>query len=275
MKKTFFTLIELLVVIAIIAILIALLLPALNNAKEGARQVTCMSNLKQIGLAMNTYAVDHDLSMPFLDMGWDPFQKGSRGVGLEYVMAGYTGQTYKGPPGASYDRQATGGIFICPSSSLKLGTRWDAGWPGSYYEAEHGDGGQYNSYSGLFEHYTGSAIYGFNSANPPFSYKATHFTRPNQTPFQFDSTHRNDNTQGFGSYRYGNPYQAESWHRKSRPVVYFDGHAYSVTSLKYRFDIVNGGCLSMGPYNTCEVATGACFSGQEAHKAWDFWVDEY
>ena len=51
-----FTLVELLVVIAVIALLLAILLPALNSARERARQVVCLANIRQMGMASHTYA---------------------------------------------------------------------------------------------------------------------------------------------------------------------------------------------------------------------------
>src|SRR5918994_1227423 len=63
-RQSGFTLIELLVVIAIIAILAAILFPVFAQAREKARQSACLSNFRQLGMAMNMYLQDFDETLP-------------------------------------------------------------------------------------------------------------------------------------------------------------------------------------------------------------------
>ncbi len=71
LPKNGFTLIELLVAIAIIAVLAAILFPVFAAAREKARQTACLSNLKQVGLAVMMYAQDYDENIPLTERGGD------------------------------------------------------------------------------------------------------------------------------------------------------------------------------------------------------------
>ncbi len=78
------TLVELVVVVAMIALLAALLLPALGSARNKARQTTCLSNLRQLGMAMTLYAYDYKCVLPACN---ETAATGNTGVNLCWFYA--------------------------------------------------------------------------------------------------------------------------------------------------------------------------------------------
>ncbi len=102
-----FTLIELLVVIAIIAILAAILFPVFASAREKARQTTCSSNLKQLGLAFMQYTQDYDEQFPCDTNGG--------------YSNGWAGELY------SYVKATR--VFACPDDSYVPTTNISASYP--------------------------------------------------------------------------------------------------------------------------------------------------
>ena len=102
-NRSAFTLVELLTVIAIIALIAAILFPVFSSAREKARQASCASNLRQLGLAFLQYEQDYDEAVPL--------------VNYQTCTAAYTcgAMTGGGWPPEVYPYVGAKGVYVCPS----------------------------------------------------------------------------------------------------------------------------------------------------------------
>lgn len=131
-----FTLIELLVVIAIIAILAAILFPVFAQAREKARGITCVSNQKQILLAIMQYTQDYDESYPLGEqypLHWDGnINTDDEAVGIENETDPYI------KAGAPWGPERASSVWKCPSDPYKRDDGDGAPSIGTGYDISYG-----------------------------------------------------------------------------------------------------------------------------------------
>ena len=156
-----FTLIELLVVIAIIAILAAILFPVFAKAREKARQTTCTSNLKQIGLGLMQYTQDNEEVMPPLSTGQPSATYSFRALIQPYVK--------------NID------ILKCPSNPGRELKDWDG-------ETGENNLGYTRSYAGT--HYDGThpSVFNFTNNGTPAGTPLAAISTPSSTIDVVEST---------------------------------------------------------------------------------------
>ncbi|MCK6491673.1 MAG: DUF1559 domain-containing protein, partial [Planctomycetes bacterium] len=131
-----FTLSELLVVIAIVAVLAGMLLPAIAQVKEAARGMTCASNLRQIGMAVLSYAGDADQILPMskFEGGTTPtewgYPPGCNGSWADQPAVGGYLDTATIIGGEFTTPAQRRGVLVCPSDLRTLAADGSAVWSG-------------------------------------------------------------------------------------------------------------------------------------------------
>ena len=229
MRKRAFTLIELLVVIAIIAILAAMLLPALSRAKQRAWTISCVSNLRQIGVSMKIYADDNGELYPESgrNIPWN---------GIDDAATGGTGKASWMQQIVSY--AGTTNVFNCPGNKqLPV----DMQGPFNYFNAcraAYVVVGGFASVKSTQIVFPSAFVLSGDTCGIPDPAGGGSFD-----PLDAD---KDDYTQNcVGGEDNGTPYELWQVHSKGQNLLFTDGHVkwyngYKTNEMTFRYDSMHG-----------------------------------
>jgi len=256
LKGKGFTLIELLVVIAIIAILAAILFPVFAQAREKARQTSCLSNMKQLGLGLMMYADDYDEC--YAGGTWTSYGEMNNWNSAKYSFVV-----------ALYPYVKSAGIYVCSSvpKANQIKTLWvtnnGIGYPSTSYQAN----GVLMSCNGspvsvgsvarpsevIFLTENGSARGGGGASEQPWCF----YTRPCR-----------DSGSGYTKFtEVGtmSTWNGQALHNKGQNVTYADGHA------KY----AKSGSLTFRNFGVSPSSAGLSYGIDDKIPCYDSDLDTY
>lgn len=223
-----FTLIELLITISILAILVALLLPALGQAREKAKGIRCMGNMRQTAQGMTVYADTFDACLPFdsaKKWGWLLVESSILPNGHILVC-----------PGArelpAWDTLITYTDSLTPEICASSGS--DKYWKGQY-------------------------SYGMNQHFIPSPTRISNLKTPSGKLLLTDCLHKTNSTPYYGVWSSYQPYSTwgnvYSWHTPALNVTFVDGHVETISGIG-RTDPIT---YAQSMYRTTKLKESACW----------------
>ena len=226
-----FTLIELLVVIAIIAILAAILFPVFAQAREKARQATCASNLKQIGIALRMYTADYDETWPAGNLlpssGYSPGQAG--GSGQNFAWPGWVSNRL-----IPYTKNQA--IYQCPD----IQNAWNDPYNGGTATT---DGPNRTSYAYNYKALAENTGYGSGTADVQLPEPSGAIVMTDSSTAWWDGPYENTSYGWRGrdwAWHAAKDYKQTEWHNQKNNFLFADGHVKTASWDNFKWQNLAG-----------------------------------